>query len=127
MPDITVTPPEAGESPAGAKLTNAGQLENENLGLVRERDHSKPYFHVDADGYIHGRVKAPDDDPKNELFRIQGNTKFMIKCTVNIPETVTQKETIVGRLKGWGLQILPKGHRNNTSNNNHEQIGRAHV
>lgn len=121
-PDITVTPPEAGESPAGAKLTNAGQLENENLGLVRERDHSKPYFHVDADGYIHGRVKAPDDDPKNELFRIQGNTKFMIKCTVNIPETVTQKETIVGRLKGWGLQILPKGHRNNTSNNNHEQL-----
>ncbi len=116
MPDVTVIPPASGDSPANAKLTNPGKLENENLGLVRERDHSKPYFHVDESGYMHGRVKAPNDDEKNSLFNFSGTTKFMIKCQVKVPEQVTKKETIVGRLKGWGLQILPRGHKNNTTN-----------
>lgn len=120
-PDVTVTPPVAGEVPADARLSE-GKIENDNVALVRERDHSKPYFHVDADKYMYGRVKAPNDDPLNELFDFKGTTKFMVKCTVRIPERVTKKETIVGRLKGWGLQILPKGHKNNSSGSQNEQL-----
>lgn len=121
-PDVTVTAPEIGAAPANASLTTPGEIENENLALVKERDHSKNYFRVDSDGYIHGRVTAPNTDPKNEVFNISGNTKFLIKFTAKPKNIGNEREALIGKFnKGYGMQILPAGSANN-NNADHDQL-----
>lgn len=122
IPDVTVKVPVAGESAEDASLTNPGEVENENLALVKERDHDKNYFRVDEDGYIHGRVTAPNTDPKNALFNISGNTKFLIRFTAKPKNIGNERESLIGKFnKGYGIQLLPAGGTNNSSAD-HDQL-----
>ena len=116
VPDVTVKKPVAGAAVANAALTYPGEVENEDLALVKERDHDKNYFRVDKDGYIHGRVTAPNTDPKNSVFNIDGETKFLIRFTAKPKNIGDERESLIGKFnKGYGIQLLPAGGANNSS------------
>lgn len=102
--DVTVTPPAAGQTLSDAELTNPGTVENENLDLVKGND-----FRVDDDNYIHGTVTAPNSSEKNDVFKIEGETNFLVYFKTMIPEKPAGKQSIVGRFnQGYGVQIEPR-------------------
>ena len=96
-----------------------GSADREDVAFEYKKDLSgndaKYNFKVLPDNSFSGVVHAPYQAPTadnlagvNALFSMSGNAdnKFLIRCTLNLPESVTHKQTIIGMLNDqWGIQL----------------------
>ena len=61
-------------------------------------------------GVVHAPYQAAGEgtEGKNTMFSMSGdvNNKFLIRCTLTLPEAVTHKQSVIGMLNGqWGIQL----------------------